>query len=300
MYHNIVSDSAPAGHDLQGITLRERVFRWQLKILNTFFNIIPLQDYIAKIKKGEKNSLNTISITIDDGTWQTYQNGSKIWNKLNIPVTIFVNTCHLDDGPLIWGSYLNALCFENLYDSITFKNHKYQLKSINDKFETKKKLHTLSLQAASQDSFFNDLNLKYPINNKIKDSYRGMSSEQLKDASNNSLVTIGAHTHTHPSLDTLSIQDQSKEIEMSKMILENKIGKPVTDFAYPSGLYNKKTIEILKKLQFTSACAVVPKNFGKEFKNYELTRVGIYRKDKLGFILVIIIGLIKNRLRYVY
>jgi len=300
MYHNIVSDSAPAGHDLQGITLRERVFRWQLKILNTFFNIIPLQDYIAKIKKGEKNSLNTISITIDDGTWQTYQNGSKIWNKLNVPVTIFVNTCHLDDGPLIWGSYLNALCFENLYDSITFKNHKYQLKSINDKFETKKKLHTLSLQAASQDSFFNDLNLKYPINNKIKDSYRGMSSEQLKDASNNSLITIGAHTHTHPSLDTLSIQDQSKEIEMSKMILENKIGKLVTDFAYPSGLYNKKTIEILKKLQFRSACAVIPKNFGKEFKNYELTRVGIYRKDKLGFILVIIIGLIKNRLRYVY
>ena len=300
MYHNIVTDSAPAGHDLQGITLRERVFKWQLQVLNIFFNVIPLQDYIAKIKKGEKNSLNTISITIDDGTWQTYQNGSKIWNKLNVPVTIFVNTCHLDDGPLIWGSYLNALCFENLYDSIMVENHKYQLKSINDKFETKKKLHTLSLQAESQDSFFNKLNLKYPINNKIKDSYRGMSSEQLKDASNNSLVTIGAHTHTHPSLDTLSVQDQTTEIEMSKIILENKIGKPVTDFAYPSGLYNKKTIEILKKLKFTSACAVIPKNFEKEFKNYELTRFGIYRKDKLGFILVIIIGLIKNRLRYVY
>lgn len=300
MYHNIVSDSAPAGHDLQGITLRERVFRWQLKILNTFFNIIPLHDYIAKIKKGNKNSLNTISITIDDGTWQTYQNGSKIWNEFNIPVTIFVNTCHLDDGPIIWGSYLNALCFENLYEKILVENHTYELNSLNDKFETKKKLHTLSLQAASQDSFFNDLNLKYPIKSEIKDSYRGMSSEQLKDASNNSLVTIGAHTHTHPSLDTLSVQDQTKEIEMSKMILENKIGKPVTDFAYPSGLYNKKTIEILKKLQFTSACAVIPKNFGKEFKNYELTRVGIYRKDKLGFILVIIIGLIKNRLKYVY
>ena len=187
MYHNIVTDSAPVGHDLQGITLRERVFRWQLKILNVFFNIIPLHDYIAKIKKGEKNSLNTISITIDDGTWQTYQNGSKIWNKLNVPVTIFVNTCHLDDGPLIWGSYLNALCFENLYDSIMVENHKYQLKSINDKFETKKKLHTLSLQAESQDSFFNKLNLKYPINNKIKDSYRGMSSELLEASFNCSL-----------------------------------------------------------------------------------------------------------------
>ena len=300
MYHNIVTDSAPAGHDLQGITLRERVFKWQLQILNIFFNVIPLQDYIAKIKKGEKNSLNTISITIDDGTWQTYQNGSKIWNKLNVPVTIFVNTCHLDDGPLIWGSYLNALCFESLYDSIMVENHTYQLKSINDKFETKKKIHTLSLEAKSQDSFFNDLNLKYPIKSEIKVFYRGMSSKQLQDASNNSLVTIGAHTHTHPSLNTLSVQDQTKEIEMSKMILEKKLGKPIIHFAYPSGLYNRKTIKILKKMAFTSACAVAPKFFEKDFKQYELPRLGIYRRDKLGFILVIIIGLIKNRLRYVY
>jgi peptidoglycan/xylan/chitin deacetylase (PgdA/CDA1 family) len=300
MYHNIVTDSAPVGHDLQGITLRERVFKWQLQILNIFFNIIPLQDYIAKTKKGEKNSLNTISITMDDGTWQTYQNGSKIWNKLNIPVTIFVNTCHLDDGPLIWGSYLNALCFENLYDTILVENHTYELKSINDKFETKKKLHTLSLEAESQDSFFNDLNLKYPIKSEIKSYYRGMSSKQLQDASNNLLVTIGAHTHTHPSLDILRTEDQTKEIQMSKMILEKKIGKPITDFAYPSGLYNRKTIKILRKMEFTSACAVVPKYLEKDFKQYELPRLGIYRKDKLGFILVIIIGLIKNRLRYVY
>ncbi|MGK0307088.1 MAG: peptidoglycan/xylan/chitin deacetylase (PgdA/CDA1 family) [Urechidicola sp.] len=300
MYHNIVNDSAPVGHDLQGITVRERVFKWQLKILNIFFNIIPLQDYIAKTKKGKKNSLNTISITIDDGTWQTYQNGSKIWNKLNVPVTIFVNTCHLDDGPLIWGSYLNALCFENLYDTILVENHTYELKSINDKFETKKKLHTLSLEAESQDSFFNDLNLKYPIKSEIKSYYSGMSSKQLQDASNNLLVTIGAHTHTHPSLDVLSAEDQANEIQMSKIILEKKIGKPITDFAYPSGFYNRKTIAILKKMQFTSACAVVPKYLEKDFKQYELPRLGIYRKDKLGFILVIIRGMIKNRLRYVY
>jgi hypothetical protein len=180
------------------------------------------------------------------------------------------------------------------------ENHTYQLKSINDKFETKKKIHTLSLEAKSQDSFFNDLNLKYPIKSEIKVFYRGMSSKQLQDASNNSLVTIGAHTHTHPSLNTLSVQDQTKEIEMSKMILEKKLGKPIIHFAYPSGLYNRKTIKILKKMAFTSACAVAPKFFEKDFKQYELPRLGIYRKDKLGFILVIIIGLIKNRLRYVY
>ena len=299
MYHNIVSNSAPLGHDLQGITLREKVFKWQLNILNFFFKIIPLQDYIKKIKNGEKYSLNTISITIDDGTWQTYQNGSKIWNKLNVPVTIFVNTCHLDDGPLIWGSYLNALCFENLYDTIMVENHIYELKSIHDQFETKKKLHSLSLEAESQDSFFNKLSLKYPIKSEIKSYYRGMSSKQLRDASNNSLVTIGAHTHTHPSLDKLNAQEQTKEIQMSKMILEKKTEKPITDFAYPSGFYNKETIKILKKLHFSSACAVLPKYFENDFKQYELPRLGIYRKDKLGFILVLLKGLIKNRFRYV-
>ena len=293
MYHNIAPNSAPLGHKMQGITLTESVFNWQIKILSRFFKIISLQDYIENKNSGHKMSFNTIAITIDDGTWQTYNIGSFIWNKFKTPVTIFVNTCQIDQGPLIWGGYLNALCFENLYECVDVFEYKLPLISKKDQIETKRKLHKLSLEFGNQHVFFLDLQKKYPLTNDIFNYYKGMSSEQLRNSTEDSLVTIGAHTHSHPSLDLLSYNDQKKEIETSKTILEQILNRNVNSFAYPSGLYNDETIRILMELNFKNACAVVPKKINRAIDKFELPRVGIYRKDKLGFILLLLRGIFK-------
>lgn len=47
---------------------------------------------------------------------------------------------------------------------------------------------------------------------------------------------IGAHTHTHPKLTSISFGEAKDEIRISKLILEDIIGKPVTDFSYPFGM----------------------------------------------------------------
>jgi peptidoglycan/xylan/chitin deacetylase (PgdA/CDA1 family) len=47
--------------------------------------------------------------------------------------------------------------------------------------------------------------------------------------------TIGAHTHTHPVLASLSAAEQQREIADSKRILEAQLGAPVDVFAYPYG-----------------------------------------------------------------
>ena len=244
MYHNVVPDTAPIGHKFVGITLTKSVFLWQMKFLKTFFRIVPLSEYIDKKITNNLRLRRTIAITFDDGTWHTYKNGSDIWNKLKIPVTIYVNSCHLD-GKLIWGSYLNALCFEGLYDEILINDRILSLKTKNDKFNVKKELHDLSLKYGNQDLFFKELSLKYPIPENILVFYKGMSSDQLRDASKNSLVNIGGHTHTHPSLNKLDYKNQFVEIKKNKDFLEKILNKNISDFAYPSGLYNKETVSIL-------------------------------------------------------
>lgn len=290
MYHNIVPDTAPMGHKFIGITLTKSVFLWQMKFLKTFFKIVSLSEYIDRSANNNFKLRKTIAITFDDGTWHTYKNGSDIWNKLKIPVTLFVNSCHLD-GKLIWGSYLNALCFEGVYDEILISNRSLSLKTKNDKTNVKKSLHDLSLKYGDQDLFFKELSLKYPIPENILDFYKGMSSIQLKDASSNPLVNIGGHTHTHPSLNILDYQSQLIEIKMNKDILEKNLNKKVTDFAYPSGLYNSETIAVLKENDYISACAVKSKKIINEKNNYELQRVGIFRKTKIEFLLIILKGI---------
>jgi hypothetical protein len=47
--------------------------------------------------------------------------------------------------------------------------------------------------------------------------------------------TIGAHTHTHPNLAAVPLDQAKDEIRTSKQVLEDILGKPVSDFAYPFG-----------------------------------------------------------------
>ena len=84
----------------------------------------------------------------------------------------------------------------------------------------------------------------------------GISSESLKTLDAAPLCTIGAHTVSHPRLDTLSLDDQQKEIAQSHQELEALLGHPVHHFSYPHGAYNTDTLTIVKQQSFrTALCA---------------------------------------------
>ena len=80
-----------------------------------------------------------------------------------------------------------------------------------------------------------------------------MTWEQIKALDNDPLCTIGAHTVSHPRLDTLSEEMQRKEIVEGKQQLESILGHPVHHFSYPHGAYNANTIDIVKSTSFRSA-----------------------------------------------
>ena len=69
-------------------------------------------------------------------------------------------------------------------------------------------------------------------------------------------VEIGAHTHTHPQLDTLPPSAIACEILQSKEMLEDALGLEVLSFAYPHGFHCEKTRRLVRTLGYSSACAV--------------------------------------------
>lgn len=65
---------------------------------------------------------------------------------------------------------------------------------------------------------------------------------------------IGGHTVSHcEDLKRLDDDDLMYEIQANKYHLENAIGRPVTSFAYPSGRYDERVIEAVKKAGFNEA-----------------------------------------------
>lgn len=88
------------------------------------------------------------------------------------------------------------------------------------------------------------------------DQQLGLGLEELRTLDREPLCTIGAHTVSHPRLDTLSASEQRKEIEDSGSTLEQWLGHPIQHFSYPHGAYNDETISIVCECGFNSAlCA---------------------------------------------
>lgn len=71
-------------------------------------------------------------------------------------------------------------------------------------------------------------------------------------------MEIGAHTLSHPHLRSLTPDAAYKEIADSRAILEKRLNRKVTTFAYPFGEYDSATVDLVKRAGFESAVTISP------------------------------------------
>lgn len=69
-------------------------------------------------------------------------------------------------------------------------------------------------------------------------------------------IECGAHTHTHPQLDTISASAARNEMAHSKELLEQHLGQEICSFAYPYGYQTTRLRQLARETGYTSACAV--------------------------------------------
>lgn len=85
--------------------------------------------------------------------------------------------------------------------------------------------------------------------------YRFLSVDQIRALDKELLCTIGGHTRSHVRLTTISKEQQKQEIYGCKLWLENLLGHPIEDFAFPYGDYNEISLEIFRHLGIKRAVA---------------------------------------------
>ena len=79
-----------------------------------------------------------------------------------------------------------------------------------------------------------------------------MSSDQLKDMVNYG-IDIESHTVNHVHLDTLSYEEQLKELKDSKATIEKVTNKEVLSIAFPFGDYNENTLKAVTEAGYSIA-----------------------------------------------
>ncbi len=85
------------------------------------------------------------------------------------------------------------------------------------------------------------------------DDGRPLSWSALRDACATGLVDVGSHTHTHAVLDRLPNDEVAAELDRSRQLVEERLGRPCADFAYPKALPPTPAADAAVRARFRSA-----------------------------------------------
>jgi peptidoglycan/xylan/chitin deacetylase (PgdA/CDA1 family) len=89
---------------------------------------------------------------------------------------------------------------------------------------------------------------------------------------------IGSHTHTHPHLPEVRDDERLREeLETSKAIVEDRLGRPCTTLAYPYGDHDERVVAAAGAAGYAAA-GTLPARLHSE-RPLAWPRVGIYRAD---------------------
>lgn len=88
------------------------------------------------------------------------------------------------------------------------------------------------------------------------DQPRMLARSVLPDLADEGFTEIGAHSVSHPHLDTLGADRARYEIEAGRGVLQDVLGRPVRAFAYPHGSHRRTTRRLVRAAGFTTAHAV--------------------------------------------
>lgn len=270
LYHNVLPDDSPPERLCAGQAITRRAFASHCNWLRKRFKIVSLVDYLAA-----SDRCGLAAITFDDGYRVTYETILPIVEDRSLPVTIFVSTGHLEKGELLWFSILKALCFEPNYPEIRSGGRNFSLTSLPGRMHAWEGLRQEAVRSGDPRIYSKSLAERYPLPEAVESYYSGMTFDQVRNAEKSGLVEIGAHTVTHPFLNQVTVEHQTNEIAGSGATLANLTGHATRYFAYPGGIYQAESINLVREAGFEAAFAVIPHS-PVTAPRFELGRVGIY------------------------
>lgn len=219
------------------------------------FHFLSLDDLGEVIKTDTPPQKPFIVFTLDDGYEDNYTQALPIFEKFEVPFSVFIATDFINRNSILWWDILEDLIIQNT--TIHFSNKIYPTNSFQEKWDTFRVIREAILRY-DQNNLLKELQnafSHYTIDWYAPIKKQAMSWEQVKELSNHPLCTIGGHTVSHPALNKLCDTDFYSEIAEGITILKEKTGHEISHFAYPYGSpseIGEREYQLIKKFDFTT------------------------------------------------
>lgn len=232
-------------------------FDWQMALLKSLFNVLPLPEAVSRLKAGSLPA-RAAAITFDDGYADNYTHALPILQKHGLHATFFIATAYLDGGRMFNDTVIESV-----------RNTKLARLDLSD---MQLGDHELGSTAAKKQAIQQILpKIKYLLpDEREAAAARVAARAEVETLPNDLMLTtaqlkglhaagmeIGGHTHRHPILAKLDRDAALTEIATGKTVLEDKLGTRVGLFAYPNGKpgtdYLPEQSGIVRELGFEAA-----------------------------------------------
>jgi peptidoglycan/xylan/chitin deacetylase (PgdA/CDA1 family) len=254
--------------------------------LARWFNVLPLDEAIARLKNGDLPP-RAAAITFDDGYADNLACAVPILKKHGLSATFFIATGYLDGGRMWNDTLIESVRLTTLptLDATRFGLGNLPFASIENKRSAIDKLILAikHLPAAARHEAVEYV--RESCGCVLPDNLM-LTTPQLREL-HFSGMGVGAHTVSHPILARQPDADARREIADSRDFLEGLLKERVPLFAYPNGKlgrdYLPKHVEMVRELGFTAA---VSTNWGVGAEGsdlYQLPRFTPWGHSKLGF-----------------
>ncbi len=240
-------------------------FKKQMGHLKEHYHVLTADEFFYHLSNSKKFPKHSVFITFDDGYEDNFTQAMPILEGFSLQAMFYITTFTLGTNRENWWDDLERILYNGSYPgSLQMKNGKENVKvemtDVSSRESAYATLHRVIKRKslAEREEIFNHLYAWANISGEARPTHRMMTFDQLKNFSQSSSVTIGAHTHSHASLRSFSYDDQLNDIVTSKNIIEKNLGKKIEHFSYPFGTrkdYNGNTERACKAAGLISSFA---------------------------------------------
>lgn len=203
----------------------ERQISFLIKSGHTFVTFSGLKD--AEKLRGKKPTI----IYFDDGFKDVLLNAAPILKKYGIPAVVFVTTGLISSTHFLWTLQYRFFMKKKGIRDAEIEKKILELKGVSDVEREKTVDEQYRRDGFSFDSNKSDIFLSW-------DDVRSLSSAGWE---------IGSHGVAHCRLIECDKEQLTFEVEESKKVIQNELGKKVQSFSYPYGRWNEEVNSMIKE-----------------------------------------------------
>ena len=231
-YHHVGIQGNPLFNGLP-----PEVFDAQMQFLRRRYRIVSL-DELCRELENPTGRQQAVAITFDDGYRDLYKYAFPILRKYQLPATIFLTVGSIETGQVPW------------YDRVFLALRLFPAGQVELVLDRPRHF-SLATQVARRQAAIEIIQCLRRLPDRRRQEGcaelekqvalpqeelegRMLSWEQIRTM-HRAGISFGSHTMTHPAVSRLAPVEMERELLESRQILEQRLGGPVPDFAFPFG-----------------------------------------------------------------